>query len=102
MPDIVAGLSNRDCRFEVNILNRIEQGDALFKRSLKCFTAADETDATGTFIDHCSAYRLGHVALPGRWATGVDQSHATHVAIRDLIAAKVNWVVGRELVVNKR
>ena len=93
MPDIVGDLSNRDCRLEVDILNSIEQGDSLFKWPLKCLAATDEPDATGAFIDHCRAYRLGHIAIPGGGPAGVDQPHATHVAIGNLIAAQIDRVV---------
>src|SRR5688572_1074646 len=59
-----------DCHFliKVNILNRLQYLDAFFHWPLKCFASADQSHATGSFIDYGCCNGLCQIVCAGRGA----------------------------------
>ena len=82
---------------EVNVLNGVQQGDAVLHRTLEGLAAADEPHAPGALVDHGRRDGLLQIGLPARLAARVDQPHAAHVAVGHLIAAEVDGVVRSQL-----
>jgi cardiolipin synthase (CMP-forming) len=85
---------------EIDVLNRVEQFDALLHRLLERLAPGDQPHAAGALVDHRGAHGFGQVALALRFAARVDQPGAAHVAVGDLIAAQVDRVVGGQLAVD--
>src|SRR5215468_5688670 len=79
---------------EVNVLNCIEKLDALCHRPLESLAAGNEARATAAFVDDGRTDGIGEIAGAFRFAAGIDQTGASHVAIRYLIADEVDRMVG--------
>ena len=94
-------LRDRDVRREVDVLDGVEDLDALGHRPLERLAARDQAGAARALVDHRRADGLGLVGVLGGRAARVDQARAAHVAARHLVAAEVDRVVGRELVVDE-
>ena len=81
---------------EVNVLNGVQEFCTFFDVALESFTTRDETLATCALIDDRSFNRFSEVVITGR-TTGVDETNATHVAISDLVAGEIDWVIGAQV-----
>ena len=61
-----SGVANRsgdsDVLAEINVLNRIQQFDALIHRALKCFASGDKSGAAAAFVDNGGADRFGQIS----------------------------------------
>ncbi len=56
-------LGDRHIFAQEHILNRIQQGHAVFHRLLKRLPSRNDSDATGTFVNHRRLHRLLQVVL---------------------------------------
>ena len=61
---------------------------------------ADEAHAAGALIDDGGHCRFSKVRFSAGGAAGVDEAHAAHVAVGDLVAAHVDGVVGGKFCVH--
>src|SRR5690606_40731585 len=59
---------HRDVLRQIDVLDGVEQLDALLHRALECLAAADQPHAAAALVDDRRAHRLGEVALAGRGA----------------------------------
>jgi len=57
-------LSDRDAVLEVDVLDRVQQRDAFFHRSLERLASADQAGTAGALVDHRGADRLSQVVSP--------------------------------------
>ena len=87
---------------EVDVLDGVEQLDALGHRPLERLAARDQAHAAGPLVDDGGAHGVGQVAGALGLAAAVDEPDAAHVAVGDLPAGEVDRVVGGELVVDQR
>src|ERR1043165_1091690 len=94
--------SDRDLFRKVNVLNRVQKPAPFPARGREGFAPGDEAHAAAALVDDGGAHGLGHVALTFRFAAGVDEAAAPHVAVQNLIADEVNRVVARQVCVNLR
>jgi hypothetical protein len=88
-------LGDRDRFFQVDVLDRIQKLDALGHRALERLASRDESGAARALVDDGGEDCIFKVLLT-RCATAVDKPGAAHVAIRDLVAAEIDRVVGGE------
>lgn len=73
LPEPIAGrLCNSDAGIEVNVLNRVQQRDALFHRALERFASADQPHAAGAFVDDGRDDGVFQIGYAVRFAAGVD------------------------------
>src|SRR5207245_2167566 len=79
------------------ILNGVEQPNALFHWPLKGFASGDQTHAASALVNNRRQHRVLQVGCAFGFAATVNQPSAAHVAIRHLIAAKVDGMVARQL-----
>src|SRR5690242_17219585 len=70
-------LCDRDLVVEVDILDGVEQLDALLHRPLERLAAGDEAHASRALVDHRGAHGVLEVARTRRRAAAVDQPGAT-------------------------
>ena len=89
---IIHNLGDRHTLIQIHILDRVEDLYTFCHRALEGFASRDETLSTGAFVDHGSGCRFSEVVIAGG-AAAVDESDATHVAVRHLIASEVDRVV---------
>src|SRR5262249_38723870 len=71
---------------EIDVLDGIKNFDAVGYRPLERFTAGDEAGAAGALVDNRRLNRLDDIILTGG-ATRVDQTHAAHITVGDLVAS---------------
>ena len=64
-------------------------------RTLKGLATADQSHATGAFVDHRRFDRLSQIAGTAGCSSRVNQTTASHVTIGDLVAAQIDRVIGR-------
>src|SRR5687768_3485263 len=76
------GSGDRDVLRKIDVLDRVEQLDALLERALERLAAGDEAHAACTLVDHGGRDRIAKIVLT-RSATAVDEADAAHVAVRD-------------------
>ena len=86
-------------RIQEDVLDRVEQRDAVLQRPLERLAAGDEAGAAGALVDHGGGDGLLQVVLAGR-AARVDQGDAAVVAVEDLVAGQVDRMVGGQLLVD--
>lgn len=63
------------------------------------FSAGDEAGAAGSFVDDGGHDGVLEIVVAGG-AAGVDEAGSAHVAVGDLVAAKVDGVIGGQLAVD--
>src|SRR5713101_492962 len=95
-------LCNCDCGVEIDVLDRVDELDALLQGPPERLAANDEAGAAGPLVDDGGADGLTEVALALRLAAAVDQRHPAHVAVDDLPAGPFDRVVRHELAVDQR
>ena len=69
---------------------------SLLDRTLEGLATGDQSRAAGTLVDDRRADRLGEIVGTGG-SSAIDEAGAAHVAVHDLVAAKVDRVIGGEL-----
>ena len=89
---IIHNLGDRNALIQIYILDRVEDLHAVCHRALEGFASRDETLSTSAFVNHGSGSRITKVIVT-RGATAVDESDATHEAVRHLIAAEIDRMV---------
>src|SRR6267154_6917448 len=94
-----ATLRYRDFATEVDVLDCVEEFYSFGHRALERFAAGDEAGAAGALVDDSGSDCFFEVVCTG-CAAGVDETGAAHVAIRDLVAAKVDGMIAGEVGVN--
>src|SRR5438445_3878177 len=87
-----ATLRHGDFGAEVDVLNGVEEFYSFDHRTLERFAAGDEAGAAGAFVDDSGSDRFFEIVCAG-CAAGVYETGATHVAIRDLVAAKIDGMI---------
>jgi hypothetical protein len=88
---------DRDPLVQIDILDQVKQLDPVGHGALEGFSSADEAHSAGAFVDDGGADGVGEIVLAAG-AAAVDQRTAAHVAIGDLIAAKLDGMIaGREI-----
>src|SRR5690242_1361641 len=85
-------LRDGDVGAEVNVLNGVEKLHAFAHGALERFAAGDEAGAAGAFIDDGGGDSFFEVVGTGS-AAAVDEPCAAHVAVGDLIAAKIDRMI---------
>src|SRR3954471_19651794 len=101
VPTRRVGSGDGDPRVEVDVLDGVEQLDALARGALEGLAARDEAHPPGPLVDDRGRDGLGHVGLALGLAAPVDEAGAAHVAVGDLPAGEVDRVVGGELFVDE-
>ena len=76
---------------QVDVLDRVQQLDALGERPLERLAARDQARAAGALVDHGGSHGVGEV-VRARRAARVDEPGAAHVAVGDLVAGQVDRV----------
>src|SRR5262245_59459090 len=94
--ETVTVLGDRDVLAEVDVLDRVEQLGAFLHGALERLAPRDEAHAAGALVDHRRHVGLGEVVLAGG-AAAVDQSRATHEAVRDLVATEVDRMIAAQV-----
>jgi len=84
---------------QINILNVVEEFDAVGHRPLEGFATGDKPHAATPFIDHRRKDRIGKVVL-ARSTAGINQTGAAHVVVGNLPADHINGVVGNQFPVH--
>src|SRR5438309_1077752 len=87
-----ATLRHGDFGAEVDVLNGVEEFYSFDHRTLERFAAGDEAGAAGAFVDDSGSDRFFEIVCAG-CAAGVYETGAAHVAIRDLVAAKIGGMI---------
>src|SRR5215467_4679231 len=90
---------DRHFRAQIDVLNGVEQLDALIHGALEGFASGDEAGTAGALIDYGGSYRFLEV-VGSRGASGIDQAGAAHETVRDLVAAEVDRMVARKVAVD--
>src|ERR1700712_5085885 len=70
-------LRDRDVRVEVDVLDGLQQLDALGARPLERLAAGDQAGAARALVDDRRADRLGEVGVARGGAAAVDQARAS-------------------------
>src|SRR6476619_1458702 len=83
---LTGGLRHRDTLIQIDILNGIEEFHTFRHRALEGFAPRDKARATSALVDHSRRGSFGKVVATGG-AAAVDQTDASHVTVRHLIAA---------------
>jgi len=94
MSEPVSG--HRHVLAQVDILNRMEEFDALFHGLLKCLATCYQAHSSGPLVNHRRLDHLGQIVLAGG-ASGIDQSDPSHVVVHHLIPRQVNRMFPIEL-----
>src|SRR6202158_5811140 len=89
-------LGDGDIGAQVNVLDGIQELDALFHGALEGFAAGDEAGAAGTLVDDGGGYGFFEVVCAGS-AAAVDEAGAAHVAVGDLIAGQVDGMIAGQV-----
>src|ERR1700761_1717340 len=96
----MAGLSgDGDRLIEINVLNGVQKFYAITKRALESFAATNQPHAASALIDHGCRNSFRHIILSGSAAT-VDQANSSHIAVGNLIAAEIDWMIRGEFIVH--
>jgi hypothetical protein len=98
---VVRELRDGDFGIQVNVLDCIHECDAVFPRFLESFASENQTHAASAFINESGFDGFGKIGVALRFAARVNERNLAHVAVRDLVTAKIDRVIGRELRVNE-
>src|SRR5439155_6377427 len=90
------GLGDGYCGAEVDILDGVEELNTFFHGTLESFAAGDETGAASALVDDRRGDSFFEVVCAGS-AAAVDQSHAAHVAVGNLIAGQVDGMIAAQI-----
>lgn len=85
-----------DALAEVDVLDGVEQDDAVLHVLLEGLATGNQPHAAGTLVDNRRLDGLGQIVFAGRSA-GIDQALATHVAVHHLVAGEVDGMVAGEV-----
>src|SRR5215813_6029381 len=97
----MARSGDRNLVAEIDILNRIQDGNAVLHRSLECLATRNQTGTAGALVNNSSGDGFFEVILSGGPAR-INQSCASHVAIGHLVASQVDRVIGGQFGVDSR
>src|SRR5690606_13665298 len=89
-------LRHRHLVVEVDVLDGVEEFDALGHRALERLAAGDQPHPARALVDDGRARGLPEVVGAGA-AAGVDEAHPAHVPVGHLVARQVDGVVARQL-----
>src|SRR5687768_9292939 len=78
-------LRDGDVLRQVDILDRVEELDALLEWTLERLASCDESHAARALVDDGGRDGVAQIVVARR-ATAVDETDAAHVAVRDLVA----------------
>src|SRR5215470_1159860 len=92
-------LRDGDFRTEVDVLNGVKKLDAFFHRTLEGFATGDEAGAACALVDDGRGNGFFEIVCAAS-AAAVDETGAAHVAICNLIAAKIDGMIAGEIGVN--
>ena len=59
-----ASLRDGDFPGEINVLNRVQEGNAFLQRPLECLASGDQSHPAGAFVDHRRLHGFLQVGLP--------------------------------------
>src|SRR5215212_4194927 len=96
---MIYGLGHSNALVQIYILNGIQEFRTFCHRALEGFASRNETHPTSPFVDDRSRGRFDEIVFTGG-ATAVDQTDASHVAVRHLIAAQIDWMVTSKFTVH--
>lgn len=92
-------LRHRHFFTQINVLDRIQNLDSLIHWPLERLSSRNQSHPTCAFVDDSSLHRILQIVVAARSAR-INQSRASHVAIRDLIPAKIYRVIRRQISIN--
>lgn len=85
---------------EVDILNGVQQFDALGHRLLERLASSNEAGAARALIDDGGTHRFTQVARPTRRPARIDQVYPPIEAVDHLIAHQINRMIRREFTIH--
>ena len=85
---------------EIDVLNGIEQCDAIRHRPLERFPSRNEPCPTCAFVDDRGPEGLFQITVARGGATRVDESGSAHIAVRDLVAREIDGVFTGQRVID--
>ena len=88
------------CHRGVNILYGVDQLHAVAHRFFKRFTTENQPHPARTLIDDRRTYGIRQVSFTARRATGVNQSGASHIAVRQLITDQIDRILRGQLAID--
>src|SRR5262245_12182061 len=84
---------NRNFLTEGDVLDCVQQGDSLFKRSLKSLAAGNEPHSSCALVDDGSSDRVLKVGSAFGFTATINEPGTTHVTIGDLVPAEVDGMI---------